>query len=95
MTLRRPPLLAILAVPLAFLAALFAFRALDASPTVPGGSAALPDAGAPARSTAGRIAALQGLIRSGARDARTYSALGDAQLQRCLLYTSPSPRDRS
>jgi tetratricopeptide (TPR) repeat protein len=82
MTLRRPPLLAILAVPLAFLAALFAFRALDASPTVPGGSAALPDAGAPARSTAGRIAALQGLIRSGARDARTYSALGDAQLQR-------------
>jgi tetratricopeptide (TPR) repeat protein len=71
-----------LAVPLAFLAALFAFRALDASPSAPAGAGALPDVGAPPRTTAGRIASLQRLIRDGVRDARTYSALGDAQLQR-------------
>src|SRR4051794_34104939 len=86
MTLRIPhhlPRLALLCA-VTFAVALIAFRALtgpgSSAPTVRQDDLAVPAPGQ--ASTAGRIAALEALVRSNPGNATALSMLGDAQLQR-------------
>ena len=85
-------LLPLLAIPLAALAVVLTMKAGGAgAPALPAptDSAPLP------RDTTGRIAALQAAVRGGDTDPRTFSALGDAFLQRVRETGDPALYERA
>jgi tetratricopeptide (TPR) repeat protein len=88
MTLTRPNLIKLLVPLFVFLATLFAVRAIDDSSdhaVSPSGSGAFADS----RSTDARIASLQSAIKRGSPSSTTYTALGDAYLQRARETFDP------
>jgi len=88
--LRR--LLPPLAIPLAALAVVLATKAGGTgAPTL----RAATDSGPLPRDTPGRIAALQAAVRGGDTDPRTFSALGDAFLQRVRETGDPALYERA